>query len=245
MVLSHPCLLVMVMHSGSLALHQHGGLGQRNDTQAGIDFQGNVLPITGRVANVPISDVMGHVDAQRYETSIDALGDVQSNTGLVTIAAFLEEVPKYKVGQRVEALYKDGVWYKATIEKIKNDDTYKIEWGDGALSDRVKREAHIRPKYRVGERVEGSCKDGRWCKATIDKINLDGTYTLKWHDGGTQDTVKAEANIRAKYKTGDRVEGFWKKHGEWYKGTINSVNDDGKYTMRWDYTGKTINFEPE
>jgi len=113
---------------------------------------------------------------------------------------------KYQVGDHVEGLYKDGIWYAATIVKINSDGTYTLEWADGGTRDTVKPESKIRPptspspspasKYQVGELVEGLFKDGYWYKATIVKINSDGTYTLKWADGGTQDTVKPESKIR-------------------------------------------------
>jgi len=50
--------------------------------------------------------------------------------------------------------------------------------------------------YNVGARVEGLYSDGGWYKATIEKINADGSYTLKWDDGDTKDRVKVAAQIR-------------------------------------------------
>jgi len=49
---------------------------------------------------------------------------------------------------------------------------------------------------KVGDQVEGLYKNGEWFKATIERINGDGTYTLKWADGDTQDKVKPAAKIR-------------------------------------------------
>merc|ERR1719424_1993443 len=72
-------------------------------------------------------------------------------------------------------------------------------------------------KYKVGDHVEGLYKDGVWYKATIAKINGDGTYTLRWADGGTQDTVKPESKIRR--SSGD--------------GALASTSSLGDYMSSW------------
>lgn len=55
-------------------------------------------------------------------------------------------------------------------------------------------------KYVVGEKVKSLYENGDYCgywyQATIVKVNADGTYTLAWEDGGTEDTVKPASKIR-------------------------------------------------
>jgi len=157
-----------------------------------------------------------------------------------------------KVGDHVEGLYKNGFWYKATIVKMNGDGTYTLRWADGGTQDTVKPESKIRrsTKYTVGEQVEGLYKDGSWYRATIVKINSDGTYTVEWADGGLQDTVKPESKIRlpaSRYTVGEQVEGLY-KDGSWYEATIVKINFDGtyySYTVEWADGGTEDTVKPE
>jgi hypothetical protein len=45
---------------------------------------------------------------------------------------------EYRVGQDVEGLYKNGIWYGAKINSIQEDGVYLIDWNDCDPQDRVK-----------------------------------------------------------------------------------------------------------
>ena len=50
--------------------------------------------------------------------------------------------------------------------------------------------------FKVGDKVEGRFRSGRWYCAVIAKCNDNGTYVIKWDDGDPSDTVKAADALR-------------------------------------------------
>jgi hypothetical protein len=52
-------------------------------------------------------------------------------------------------------------------------------------------------KYKVGDRVTGQFRDGRWYPATITAVNAEAsTYTLNWTDGKQDDRIKNPSLVR-------------------------------------------------
>jgi hypothetical protein len=50
--------------------------------------------------------------------------------------------------------------------------------------------------FAVGDNVLGNFKGWDWYGATVQAVNPDGTYTVKWNDGDDEDTVKTPQELR-------------------------------------------------
>eukprot|EP00929_Paragymnodinium_shiwhaense_P029153 TRINITY_DN1677_c1_g1_i1.p1 TRINITY_DN1677_c1_g1~~TRINITY_DN1677_c1_g1_i1.p1 ORF type:complete len:425 (-),score=107.58 TRINITY_DN1677_c1_g1_i1:75-1271(-) len=50
-----------------------------------------------------------------------------------------QAIPQYGVGDHVQALYMDGSWYNATIQKDNGNGSWAVVWEDGDTSDNIKR----------------------------------------------------------------------------------------------------------
>ena len=96
-------------------------------------------------------------------------------------------------------------------------------------------------KLAVGDAVSALCPDDdQWYPGAIDKINEDGTYSVKWEDpdGGpeshdvTLDGIK-KIVIFKDYKVGERVEAVFPDDGYWYPGEVTKVGD-GTFTVKWE-----------
>ncbi|CAE6970368.1 ypfD [Symbiodinium natans] len=97
-------------------------------------------------------------------------------------------------------------------------------------------------KLAVGDEVNALYPDDeQWYPGTIEKINDDGTYTVKWEDpeGGPESHDVAEENIKkivifSDYKVGEKVEAVFEEDGGWYTADVAKINDDGSFTVKWD-----------
>jgi len=71
--------------------------------------------------------------------------------------------------------------------------------------DGARVEAAWKPMSHVGARVEALWSlDGLWYGATVEKINADGSYSIKWDDGDAREKVKVAAQIRVQGKPEDK-----------------------------------------
>jgi hypothetical protein len=126
--------------------------------------------------------------------------------------------PALKVGDKVQAQFRDGRWYPATVKAVNTDKTYLVDWESGSREAISVTASSIRPdvsasgiaaaatsriasvteksKYQIGEAVSAQALDGRWYPATVAEVKEDRTYTLNWADGKTKDRVKGESSIR-------------------------------------------------
>ena len=93
----------------------------------------------------------------------------------------------------------------------------------------------------VGDLVEGLYPDDeQWYPGVVDKVNDDGTYTVKWDDpdGGPEshnlelDKLK-KIIIYKDYKVGEAVEAVF-EDGMWYPAEVTKINDDETFTVKWD-----------
>ncbi len=50
----------------------------------------------------------------------------------------------YLVGEDVEGLYQNGIWYRAKVNSIHEDGMYLLDWNDGDPQDRKKSAASLR-----------------------------------------------------------------------------------------------------
>ncbi|CAK9046975.1 30S ribosomal protein S1 [Durusdinium trenchii] len=93
----------------------------------------------------------------------------------------------------------------------------------------------------VGDTVSALCPDdSQWYPGAIEKINDDGTFSVKWDDpdGGpeTHDIEVADIQkivIFKDYKVGERVEAIFPDDGYWYPAEVTKVGD-GRFTVKWD-----------
>jgi len=110
--------------------------------------------------------------------------------------------------------------------------------------------------FQVGSRVQAtSTDDEQKYPATIEKINDDGTFTVKWDDpdGGPEtDDVVADAMkqiiIFKDYVVGDDVMAVSSEDGGRYAGTVGKINTDGTFQVKWDDPDggpETENVNPE
>jgi len=96
--------------------------------------------------------------------------------------------------------------------------------------------------FQVADRVQAtSPEDEQTYPATIEKINDDGTFTVKWDDpdGGPEtDNVEAAAMkkiiIFKDYVVGDDVLAVSSEDGQRYPGTVSKINADGTFQVKWD-----------
>jgi hypothetical protein len=51
------------------------------------------------------------------------------------------------------------------------------------------------PVYRVGDRVWGRYRNGRWYPARVAEVPGEGLYLLDWDDGDQQDRVKGPEEV--------------------------------------------------
>ena len=94
----------------------------------------------------------------------------------------------------------------------------------------------------VGDPVEGLYPDDeQWYPGVVDKVNDDGTYTVKWDDadGGPESHNLAAESVKKiiiykDYKVGEAVEAVFPDDGLWYTGEVTKLNDDGTFTVKWD-----------
>jgi hypothetical protein len=180
----------------------------------------------------------------------------------------------YREGDKVEARFKGKTrWFKGTIDSVNRDGTYDVRYEDGDRERDVIAE-HIRSidgadrrdresrgastssstSYREGDKVEARFKGKtRWFKGTIESLNRDGTYDVRYEDGDRERDVIAEyirsidggarrdrdtrslsPSSSSSYREGDKVEARFKGKTRWFKGTIESVNRDGTYDVRYE-----------
>lgn len=94
----------------------------------------------------------------------------------------------------------------------------------------------------LGAKVKAmSSEDDEWYTAVIDKVNDDGTYTVKWDDpdGGPETDTLGEDKIKVivifkDYKVGDDCQGQPPDDDNMYPGVVSKVNKDGTFTVKWD-----------
>lgn len=107
----------------------------------------------------------------------------------------------FTAGEYVQARFKDGKWYGATVLQAHSDGTFEVRWNDGTGDD-TKRPEDLRGgsgagapsdgKYMVGQHVEGKFSDGDWYGAMVTQANPNGTFRLGWDDGGDTDGLRPD-----------------------------------------------------
>ncbi|CAM9486376.1 unnamed protein product, partial [Sphacelaria rigidula] len=121
---------------------------------------------------------------------------------------------KHRVGDDIEARYKRGrKWYPGAIRTVNRDGTYDIRYSDGDTERDVESAlvrskgsttldyldsggrdaARVKTGFDIGDNVEARFGGrSRWFKATVERVNRDGTYHLLYVDGDEERAVEKD-----------------------------------------------------
>ncbi|CAM9930861.1 unnamed protein product, partial [Chrysoparadoxa australica] len=168
----------------------------------------------------------------------------------------------FDVGDEIEARFKGrSRWFKGTITCKNTDGTYDIRYEDGDSERGVERELVRKTEGRraisglddesdyrkrrenghskklrltIGEDVEARFKGGRrWLDGVVRRVNMDGTYDIRYEDGETERRVEPDlvrsksrsqinrsgsdaSDVEAeKYRVGDEIEARYKGRTRW------------------------------
>jgi hypothetical protein len=117
-------------------------------------------------------------------------------------------------GDKVEGNFRgQGTWLAATVDRIRPDSSFDLDYANGEHERRMPAESVRRPvaaaapttttvepqppaALQEGDRVEGNYHSkGRWYPARIDRIRADGTMDLDYDDGEHERRMAPE-NVR-------------------------------------------------
>ena len=103
--------------------------------------------------------------------------------------------------------------------------------------------------YQTGDKVEARFGGkSRWFKATVQRENSDGTYSLIYADGdreravekylirpiaGNEESKGGEMSTAEAHRVGNEIEARYKRGRKWYPGVVRAVNIDGTYDIRY------------
>lgn len=104
-------------------------------------------------------------------------------------------------------------------------------------------------RYQIGDKVEARFGGrSRWFKATVQRENSDGTYSLLYANGdreravdtdlirsigGNDESKGGEMSTSEAHRVGDEIEARYKRGRKWYPGVVRAVNIDGTYDIRY------------
>lgn len=137
------------------------------------------------------------------------------------------------IGNRVEALYSNGLRYPGVITAALSC-KYSVLYVDGDRSSGLD-EICIRLPLQVGERVQAMYANGKWYSGRVSGVPTIGKYNIDYDDGDKSKDLDLNY-VRRPFQVGDRVEALSSNcsMGKWYLGCITSC--DGN-TYRVDYDG--------
>eukprot|EP00930_Biecheleria_cincta_P071857 TRINITY_DN59310_c0_g1_i1.p1 TRINITY_DN59310_c0_g1~~TRINITY_DN59310_c0_g1_i1.p1 ORF type:complete len:494 (+),score=80.06 TRINITY_DN59310_c0_g1_i1:44-1483(+) len=95
--------------------------------------------------------------------------------------------------------------------------------------------------FTVGDYVEAICPDDEeWYPGTIDKVNSDGSFSVKWDDpeeGPLAHDIESDAIkkifIYKDFKAGEIIQAVFPDDGKYYPGEVAGINDDGTFVVKW------------
>lgn len=208
------------------------------------------------------------------ENDVDAtLVRAVSVSSLASEAERKRSTGEYFEGDKVEARFNGrSRWFKAKVARVNRDGTYHLVYVDGDEERSVskslmrgigeesmegsKGESRAgmpsgagggNKKHRMGDEIEARYKKGRkWYPGIVRAINRDGTYDIRYSDGGSERDVEP-AMIRVKegasaasldsaeneFIGGDKVEARFRGGSRWFKATVERQNRDGTYYLRY------------
>ncbi|OQR94592.1 hypothetical protein THRCLA_22229, partial [Thraustotheca clavata] len=160
-----------------------------------------------------------------------------------------DDVMDLKVGTIVEAKYKGKTYYPGKISRVHSDDTFDVDYDDGEIEKRVKREL-IRVKSKspkkpsdslnVGTKIEAKYKGRTFYPGKIAKVHLGGTYDIDYDDGEVEKRVnrdfirvkESEDNNEETFDIGTEVD-VKQKDKTFQSGEIIKKHSDGSYDIEY------------
>lgn len=104
-----------------------------------------------------------------------------------------------RAGDTIEARARGrSRWCRGVIERVSTprggDCVYDVRYDDGR-AERSVRGAHVRPLYRVGDRIEADCRGkGRWYDGTVEWVDRDsGACHVRYVDGDYEEWVRPDS----------------------------------------------------
>jgi len=100
----------------------------------------------------------------------------------------------------------------------------------------------VAQNFEIGDKVKAvSPDDEQWYPGFLEKVNDDGTFTVKWDDpDGGPETNDISADglkkiiIFKDYVVGDDVQAIPPDDESYYPGVVAKVNADGTFQVKWD-----------
>jgi len=152
-----------------------------------------------------------------------------------------ERVPAH----RIRSLDPDGNSNAPTQidENAHENDFDKGSVASESLSDGIRGGA----RFQVGEAVEADYGgEGTHYPGTVERVNEDGTYSIKYSDGDAEDNVPEnrirvatavaqpnDSESKDQFAVGDNVEADFGGEGTLFPGTIDKVVGDGTYDIKY------------
>ncbi|RYH29750.1 hypothetical protein EON65_07405, partial [archaeon] len=185
------------------------------------------------------------------------------------------KAPPMKMGTQIEANVNGDGWVKGMIVSDNPDGTYDIRFPSGREAKKVPRDRiklfsasavisrDRKPTasddeglvtFKRLEKVEVR-KDGnvKWFPATVQTVNLDGSYDVRYDDGGREYSVNKKLIRRAqgfeseskaiadgfgksavRLEEGSKVEANYGGKGRFFPGKITRVRADGTFDILYD-----------
>ena len=182
---------------------------------------------------------------------------------------------EFKKGDKVEANYAGkGKWYKGEITYKNSNGTYDIRYNDGdkergVAADRLRHvdggSSRGNSKYRAGQSIQ--CRYGgrsQYFKGTIRSVNADGTYFVKYDNGGEEknvleawiktssddsssssDSDDDRRNSNSRFRLNERVECNFGGRGKWYKGKIGHINSNNTFDVFYEDGDRERGVKPD
>ena len=159
-------------------------------------------------------------------------------------------------GDKVEADYRGrGKFYPGKIRRDRGDDTYDIDYEDGARETRVSKRL-IRSKdggggggrLSEGDKVEARYRGReKYYPGKISRDRGDGTYDISYDDGERETRVeeslirkvggsrsRSPSPSRGRLREGARVEARYRGRSKFYPGKISRDRGDGTFDIAYD-----------
>lgn len=108
---------------------------------------------------------------------------------------------QWEVGNVIEANFKGrGKWFRGKISKCADDNVYDVDYDDGESETNIPNnlirspinvnEDNLASKLTIGLEIEANFEGkGNWIPGKITRIRNDGTYTIQYNNGESENQV--------------------------------------------------------
>ena len=134
----------------------------------------------------------------------------------------------FSVGDKVQAQFRDGRWYSATISAVHADKSYLVDWDNGNTEDRTKTISSLRrdPKY-----FTSAAPPPPPGESAAPPHQPAAPPAAAEPAKGTTAAAAAKA-VPPRFKVGDAVMGQF-RDGRWYPAKVAEVREDRSYVLAW------------